>query len=73
MERRPEEAAIKRALSRQAAETVVLASREKLSAASPFRIMPLTAIDVLVVEPDTLPETLAPYRGLGPAILTSHA
>ena len=45
-----EEAAIKRALSRQAAETVVLASNEKLGAASPFRIMPLAAIDVLVVE-----------------------
>jgi DeoR/GlpR family transcriptional regulator of sugar metabolism len=65
----PEEAAIKRAFSRQAAETVVLASREKLGAASPFRIMPLTAIDALVVERDTPPEALAPYQGLGFSIL----
>jgi DeoR/GlpR family transcriptional regulator of sugar metabolism len=65
-----EEAAIKRALSRQAAETVVLASREKLGAASPFRIMPLAAIDVLVVERDTPPESLAPYQGLGFTIVT---
>ena len=65
-----EEAAIKRALSRQAAETIVLASREKLGAASPFRIMPLNAIDVLVVGPDTPPEDLAPYQNLGFAIVT---
>jgi DeoR/GlpR family transcriptional regulator of sugar metabolism len=69
----PEEAAIKRALSRQSAETVVLASREKLGAASPFRIMPLTAIDVLVVERETPAETLAPYRDLGFAIVTKPA
>jgi len=68
-----EEAAIKRALSRQAAETVVLASREKLGAASPFRIMPLNDIDVLVVERDTPLDTLAPYRDLGFTIVTEPA
>jgi DeoR/GlpR family transcriptional regulator of sugar metabolism len=52
-----EEAAIKRALSRQAGETVVLASREKLGAASPFVVLPLSEIDALVIE-DGLPEEL---------------
>ena len=68
-----EEAAIKRALSRQAAETIVLGTREKLGAASPFRIMPLAGIDVLVVERDLPPEVLAPYHGLGFTILTGSA
>jgi len=68
-----EEAAIKRALSRQSAETIVLASQEKLGAASPFRIMPLSAIDILVVGPDTPPASLVPYRGLGFAIVPEPA
>ncbi|HEX3996586.1 MAG TPA: hypothetical protein VHX39_35910 [Acetobacteraceae bacterium] len=60
-----EEAAIKRALSRQAGETVVLASRVKLGAASPFVVLPLSEIDALVIE-DGLPEELIePYRALG--------
>lgn len=36
-----EEACIKRALSEHAAETIVLASEEKLDVASPYRIMPV--------------------------------
>lgn len=60
-----EEAAIKRTLSRHAAETVVLASREKLRAASPHVAVPLAEISTLVVERG-LPEDLsAPYRRLG--------
>lgn len=68
-----EEAVIKRMLSRQAAETVVLASHEKLGAASPFRVLPLTAVDALVVAPDTPAEVLAPYRAKGVAILPEPA
>lgn len=45
-----EEAAIKRALSRQAAETVVLASPEKLGAASTYLVIPFSDADALVVE-----------------------
>jgi DeoR/GlpR family transcriptional regulator of sugar metabolism len=45
-----EEAAIKRAVSRAAAETVVLASREKLGAASPYGVIALDEISTLVVE-----------------------
>ncbi len=64
-----EEAAIKRALSRQASETVVLASREKLGAVSPFVILPLSEIDALVLE-DGLPEELTePYRAAGVVLI----
>ncbi len=44
-----EEAAVKRALHGRAAETVVLASPEKLMAASPFLIAPLAAASLLAV------------------------
>ena len=45
-----EEAAVKRAISRQAGETVVLASEEKIGAASPFLVIALAEADVLVVD-----------------------
>ncbi|MEB6377619.1 DeoR/GlpR family DNA-binding transcription regulator [Leclercia adecarboxylata] len=48
-----EEACIKRAFSGRAAETVVLASPEKINTASPFRIGELSLINTLVVEQDT--------------------
>ena len=47
-----EEAAVKRALSRQAAETVVLASSEKLGAVSPFSVIGAADIDTMIVERD---------------------
>ena len=49
-----EEAGIKRLIARQSAETVVLASREKLGAGSPYQILPLAEITTLVTE-DGLP------------------
>lgn len=54
-----EEAAIKRMIARQSAETIVLATREKLGAASAFGIVPLAEITTLVTEaglPDPLLE-----------------
>ncbi|QGU10843.1 DeoR family transcriptional regulator [Leclercia sp. J807] len=48
-----EEACIKRAFSGRAAETVVLASPEKINTASPFLIGGLSLINTVVVEPDT--------------------
>jgi DeoR/GlpR family transcriptional regulator of sugar metabolism len=45
-----EEAAVKRAISRQSGETVVLASAEKLGAASPFQVLDLAHVDVLICE-----------------------
>ena len=54
----PEEAAVKRALHARAAETVVLASPEKLMAASPFIVAPLAEASLLAVARGT-PERVA--------------
>jgi DeoR/GlpR family transcriptional regulator of sugar metabolism len=59
-----EEAHIKRALSKSAAETIVPASSEKLNAASPYVIMPLSELTGMIVSADTKPELLAPYTKL---------
>ncbi|HEX3603919.1 MAG TPA: DeoR/GlpR family DNA-binding transcription regulator [Steroidobacteraceae bacterium] len=48
-----EEAAVKRALHERAAETVVLASSEKLMAASAFVVAALEEVSLLVVPPKT--------------------
>ena len=48
-----EEACIKRAFSGRAAETIVLASPEKINTASSFVIGDLSLINTVVVEPDT--------------------
>ena len=53
-----EEAAVKNALHQRAAETVVLASAEKLLAASPFLVAPLSEIARLVVPAATPAKTL---------------
>ncbi|MDM0021004.1 DeoR/GlpR family DNA-binding transcription regulator [Variovorax saccharolyticus] len=53
-----EEAAVKRALHERAAETIVLASPEKLMAASPFVVAPLAEISLLAVTRAT-PERVA--------------
>ena len=60
-----EEAHVKRALCERAAETVVLASSEKLHAASPYVIAPIGEVSGMVVEPDVSAETLAPFARLG--------
>jgi DeoR/GlpR family transcriptional regulator of sugar metabolism len=52
-----EEAAVKRALHERAAETVVLATLDKLGAASPFTVAPLKELAALVV-PSTIPATM---------------
>ncbi|MDT3379386.1 DeoR/GlpR family DNA-binding transcription regulator [Labrys neptuniae] len=64
-----EEAAIKRALCRQAAETVVLASREKIGAASPFQVATMEEIDAMLVEEDTPDQAVEPFRALGVTII----
>jgi DeoR/GlpR family transcriptional regulator of sugar metabolism len=45
-----EEAHIKQALMQSAAETIVLASEEKLGAVSPYQIAPLGAVSELIIE-----------------------
>ena len=64
-----EEAAIKRALSRAAAETHVLASQEKWNAASPYLILDLTEVTGIITEREVDEAVLRPYIELGLSIL----
>ena len=64
-----EEAATKRALHVSASETVVLASSEKLGAASPFVIADLQDIAALVVPAATAQTQLAALRATGVKVL----
>lgn len=68
-----EEAVVKRALHRCAAETVVLASHEKLGAASPFVIAPVGELATLVVPSKTAPEVLRSYRATGITVVKAGA
>ena len=60
-----EEADVKRALHARAAETVVLASSEKLLSASAFVIAPMKALSLLVVPGDTPAKTVKALRAGG--------
>jgi DeoR/GlpR family transcriptional regulator of sugar metabolism len=68
-----EEAEIKRALMAAAAETVVLASSEKLGAASAWVVNPVRAAARLLVSPEAPEKALAPLRRAGLAIVRSDA
>ena len=63
-----EEACVKRALCHAAAETVVLASSEKLATASPFQVVGLGAIAGIVVPGGIDAALLAPYAARGISI-----
>lgn len=63
-----EEACVKRALCQAAAETIVLASPEKLATASPYQVVPLGEIGGIVALRATPAALLAPYAKLGIAI-----
>jgi DeoR/GlpR family transcriptional regulator of sugar metabolism len=60
-----EEAHVKRALSTSAAETIVLASPEKLNAASAFVIAPIKEANEIVVLRDTPNEATSEFERLG--------
>ena len=60
-----EEAAVKRAICRRAAETIVLASREKLGAVSAYSIVGFDDVDGLVVGKKCPEGILTPLRELG--------
>ncbi|MBW6425563.1 DeoR/GlpR family DNA-binding transcription regulator [Rhizobium sp. XQZ8] len=68
-----EEAAVKRAISRQSAETVVLASREKLGAVSAHSVVPLDQIDSLLVARSCPPDLIDPFTSLGVSIVHAGA
>ncbi|MGZ5200000.1 MAG: DeoR/GlpR family DNA-binding transcription regulator [Telluria sp.] len=60
-----EEACVKRALCEAAAETIVLASSEKLATASPYRVVGLGEISGIVLPSGTPAELFAPYQKRG--------
>ena len=60
-----EEAAVKRAFHERAAETVVLASPEKLMAASPYLVVPLADAQVLAVVRSTPARIVRALRATG--------
>ena len=63
-----EEAAIKRALSHASGETIVLASSEKLNAASAYKIVGLDEVSGIITERTVNHAELTPYREFGIAI-----
>ena len=66
-----EEAQIKRCLVRQAAETWVLASNEKLGAASPYTIANCKEVTGLVVQPDAPKARTRELERLGLRVIRS--
>jgi DeoR/GlpR family transcriptional regulator of sugar metabolism len=60
-----EEAAIKQTLSRSAAETIVLASAEKIGTASPYVVIELQELAGIITERAVKARLLHPYRKLG--------
>jgi DeoR/GlpR family transcriptional regulator of sugar metabolism len=66
-----EEAYVKQALCKRAAETYVLASEEKLGAVSQYLVVGLAEVSGLIVEAATPDALLQPYRALGLNIIRS--
>jgi DeoR/GlpR family transcriptional regulator of sugar metabolism len=64
-----EEAAIKRAISRRSSETYVLASSEKLGAASAFRVVDFADVTAAITD-TTDTRTLRPLRKAGLEVIT---
>lgn len=64
-----EEAAIKRHIAHCSAETYVLATQEKLDAASPCHILPIAAVSGMILPADIPEESLKPYRDARMTIL----
>ena len=63
-----EEAAVKRALSHAAAETIVLASSEKLNAASPYAVVSFAEISGIITEKGAAAALTRPYEKLKIAV-----
>ena len=64
-----EEAGIKRALNKAAAETYVLASSEKVNAASPYKIVEWSQITGIITETGVSDEFVRPYTAWGITIV----
>jgi len=64
-----EEAGIKRALSHAAADTYVLASAEKISAASPYLVVEWSEVTGIITESSVSETLLAPYQEMGLSVI----
>ncbi len=64
----PDEAAMKRALARRAAETYVLASAEKIGAASPFAVLPLAEAAGIITDAPPGDRTVAELAERGATV-----
>jgi DeoR/GlpR family transcriptional regulator of sugar metabolism len=67
-----EEAGIKRALSRAAADTYVLASAEKLNASSPYLVVGLTEVTGVITESSVKDALLTPYEEMGLSVVRAQ-
>lgn len=65
----PDEAAMKRTLAGRAADTWVLASSEKIGAASPFTVLALEAVSGVITDADPGSPVLERLRSAGVAVL----
>jgi DeoR/GlpR family transcriptional regulator of sugar metabolism len=67
-----EEAAVKRALHERSAETIVLASSEKLLAASAFVVAPLSEVAAVVVPASASPRKISSIRSCGVKVVRAR-
>ena len=67
----PDEAAMKRALAARAADTYVLASSEKIGAASPFTVLPLNEVSGIVTDAPADHPVLPELRERGVPIIAA--
>ena len=64
-----DEAAVKRTLAARAAETYVLASSERIGAASPFTVLPLAAVSGIVTDAPPVSPVLHHLEQAGTAVI----
>jgi DeoR/GlpR family transcriptional regulator of sugar metabolism len=64
-----EEAAMKRAISRQSAETIILASSEKLGAVSAYHVIDLDQVDGFIVEKSCKSEVIDSIKKQGRSVV----
>jgi len=67
-----EEAQVKALLMASAAETVLMASSDKLGKVSPYRVAPLSALSTLIVTPQADPAELQALRAPGLEIVITR-
>lgn len=65
----PDEAAMKRALASRAADTYVLASEEKIGAASRYTVLPFDAVAGIITDADPGTRAMAELRSAGTSII----